>query len=124
MFAGLLHTFTSDAKVQALVLLVVLDLILGCTAALVKGTFRLAFVADFLRNDILGKIVPYFALWAAVHVGGDVNLPGTSFGLLEEGAFGIAAAALTGSLLSSLRDLGLLRGVSSKLAGGERPPAP
>ena len=119
----LLRALAEDDKVLALLVLVALDFVLGVSAAFVSKTFRLAFIADFLRNDVLSKLVPYFALWAASHVGGDIEIPGLDVELIEDGAFGVIALALAGSVLGSLRVLGVLRAPDA-LAGGERPPAP
>lgn len=108
----LIHDFASDGKVLALVALVALDLVLGVSAALAKGTFSWGRLADTLRDDVLGKLVPYFALWAAVHLAGDVEVG--DFGLLEEGAFALAAATLAASVVGSLKELGLAKRVPAK----------
>lgn len=103
----LIKQFAADPKVIILAVLVLLDVILGTIAAVKTHTFSLGRVSDFLRDDVLFKLVPYYALWAAVKVGGDVVVPGLDFGVLESGAFALIAAALVGSLIGSLRELGL-----------------
>lgn len=117
----LLRQFSEDPTVIALSVLVVLDLVLGISAAVKFNTFRLSYVADVLRNDVLGKLVPYFAVWAAVHVGGDVMLG--SFGIVEETTGAIAIAAVSGSVLNSLRDLGLGRTALKDYVAGPDPEA-
>ena len=112
---SLLNQFADDPTVVALGVLVALDLVLGVAAALKAGTFRLSFVADVLRADVLGKLVPYYAVWAAVHVSGDVMLG--DFGVIEETAGALAVAAVGGSVLNSLRDLGLAKSAPDAIAG-------
>ena len=101
----LLRQFSDDPTVLALAALVGLDVVLGVLAALKAKTFRFVIVADFLRADVLGKLLPYFAVWAAVHVSGDVTLG--DFGVIEETAGALAIAAVGASVLNSVRDLGL-----------------
>lgn len=102
----LIRQFADDPTVIALAVLVALDLLLGLVAALKNKTFRLSFIADILRNDVLGKLVPYYAVWAAVHVSGDVTLG--DFGVIEETTGALAIAAVGGSVLNSLKDLNLV----------------
>lgn len=111
----LIRQFADDPTVIALAVLVGLDLVLGVSAALKNNVFRLSYVADVLRNDVLGKVVPYYAVWAAVHVSGDVMLG--DFGVIEETAGALAIAAVGGSVLNSLRDLGLAQSMPDALAG-------
>lgn len=101
----LLNQFTEDPTVIGLSLLVALDVILGVLSALKAGVFKFVIVSDFLRADVLGKLVPYYAIWAAVHVGGDVMLG--DFGVIEETAGALALAAIGASVLNSVRELGL-----------------
>jgi hypothetical protein len=101
----LLRQFTDDPTVVALAILVGLDVVLGVTAALKARTFKFVLIGDFLRADVLGKLLPYYGLWAAVHVGGDVMLG--DFALIEEAAGALAIAAIGASVLNSVRQLGL-----------------
>ena len=102
---NLLNHFTEDPTVIGLGILVVLDVLLGVIVALKNNVFKFVLVSDFLRADVLGKLVPYYAIWAAVHVGGDVSLG--DFGIIEETAGALAIAAIGASVLNSVRDLGL-----------------
>lgn len=117
----LLRQFADDPTVIALAVLVALDLVLGVSAALKFGTFRLSYVADVLRNDVLGKLVPYYAVWAAVHVSGDIMLG--EFGVVEETTGALALAAVAASVLNSLRDLGLGRSALKDQIAGPDPGA-
>lgn len=116
-----LRTFALDDKVHILLILLMLDFILGVTAALRVGTFRLSYVADFMRNDVLFKLLPYFALYAASLVAGgvDIVLPGLDFGFVAGAAFITVTAAFVGSILASLKTLGLLRAAPNEIAGAE-----
>ena len=102
---SLLDQFVNDPTVVALAVLVGLDVLLGVAAALKVGTFKFVIVSDFLRADVLGKLVPYYAVWAAVHVSGDVMLG--DFGVVEEATGALAIAAVGASVLNSLREFGL-----------------
>jgi len=113
--ADLLRQFGDDPTVIALGGLIALDFVLGVSAALKAGTFRLSYVADLLRNDVLGKAVPYFGLWAVVHLTGDITIG--DFGVIEEAAGAAAVLAVSGSVLNSLRDLGLGKSVPDAIAG-------
>jgi hypothetical protein len=117
---ALIRQFTDDPTVRLVAALVALDFILGIAAAFRAGTFRLGWLSDFLRRDVLGKLVPYFAVWAAVRLGGDLELAGV--GAIEE-TVGLAVVASVGaSILNSLRDLGVLNGAPDALAGSDTPP--
>ena len=102
---SLLNQFTEDPTVILLAALVGLDVVLGVLSALVRKTFKFVMVADFLRADVLGKLLPYYAVWAAVHVTGDVMLG--DFGVIEETTGAAAVLALSASILNSLNELRL-----------------
>jgi len=101
----LLNQFTEDPTVILLAALVGLDVVLGILSALVRKVFKFVLVADFLRADVLGKLLPYYAVWAAVHVTGDVMLG--DFGVIEETTGAAAVLALSASILNSLNELRL-----------------
>lgn len=101
----LIQEFANDTTVRLIAALVLLDVILGVSAAVKKKVFQVNYLMDFLRNDVLGKVVPYFAIWAAVRLGGDFKLD--DFGVIEEVVGVGVIAALGASVLNSLRDLGL-----------------
>ncbi len=104
----ILHSFAGDEQVKAVIILIVADLILGIIAAVVNPAqqFHLNYVGNFLRNDVLGKVVPWFALYALGKTSGSAVL-GVDFSTIADGAFVVVAAALVGSLLGSLGDMGL-----------------
>lgn len=119
----LIDAFANDPTVKAVGVLIFLDVVLGVSAALYTRTFRFGWLSDFLRRDVLGKVVPYFAVWAAVRVGGDLEIAG--YGAIEEGVGLFVVAALGSSVLNSLRDLGIGSRMSDVIAGSDhRPPAP
>lgn len=102
---SLLNQFTEDPTVVLLGALVGLDVVLGVLSALVRKTFKFVLIADFLRADVLGKLLPYYAVWAAVHVTGDVTIG--DFGVIEETTGAAAVLALSASILNSLNELRL-----------------
>lgn len=118
---ALIEQFANDPGVRMAAVLVALDFVLGVAAAFKAGLFRIGWISDFLRRDVLSKLVPYFAVWAAVRLGGDVELGGV--GAIEETVNAAMMLALAGSILNSLRDLGALpAGTPDAVAGSDAPP--
>ena len=114
--SGIVNAFTDDPTVRLIGILVLLDFVLGVLAAFYTKTFRLSFVADVFRNDVLGKVLPYYTLWAALHVSGiDWSIGG--FDVIEEAAGATVIVALVGSVLNSLRDFGLAKSASEEING-------
>lgn len=114
-----LHVLFVDGRLEALFLAIALDFVLGTIAAVTSGTFRLSYIADTLRNDVLGKALPFAALYVGWKLAPNSNIL-VSFINLEvivDGAFSVAMLALAGSVLSSVKELGLLRNLTDSLAG-------
>lgn len=120
-FARLLHLFFSDDKVLIALLLLGLDFLFGVIAAVKTGLFKFAYLSDFLKNDVLGKLLPYFILYSGALVAGHAHLliPGFDIGALAGLAYAALVVAFVGSILASLRDLGLNL---PAVFGGEKPP--
>ncbi len=105
-----LHTFASDTKVHVALLLVLADFVLGVGSALKRGSFRLAYVADLLKNDILGKLLPYLGFYILALVAGGIKIlpiPGLDFGFLAGSAYVVLVTAMTASILNSAKELGV-----------------
>lgn len=117
----LVHRFFEDTRTQITLLLIALDVILGVAAAVAKGDFRLSFVGDFARNDLLGKVLPFFGLYGGYVYAknADIVIPGVDLEVIMNGAWAIVSAALVGSLLNSLKDLGLLSALTNTIAGND-----
>jgi len=107
--ASLIHSFVTDEQFKAVAAAIVVDLVLGVAAAVYLHTFRLTYLANFARNDVLGKVFPFFVLHSAAIVAGGTNvvIPGLDVGNLSDATFAIVLAALVGSILKSLADFGL-----------------
>ena len=118
------HAFFNDTRTQIVLLLVALDLVLGVVVSLLKKDFRLSFVADFARNDLLGKVVPFAFLYSGYLYakGADIVIPGVDMQVVMDAAWAVVLAALAGSLLGSLKDLGL--GALPVQIAGDDPAAP
>ena len=118
----LLREFADDPTVRLVAALILIDFVLGVAASVKVGTFRLGWLSDFLRADVLGKVVPYFAVWGAVRVSGDIEIGG--YGAIEEVVGAAVVLALSASALNSLRDLDILPSALSKdeIAGSDVPP--
>jgi hypothetical protein len=114
---GLLIEFFSDAKVKLILVAVAVDFILGVAAAFRLGVFKFSYVAQFLRDDILAKLVPYGVLYAGAWWLGDEDVIGPlDLGDAAGAAFAAFLVALAGSITASLIDLGL------PVPGREEPP--
>jgi len=133
MFSTLLRAFADATSVHIALLLVILDLVLGVLAAFKMGTFRLSYVADTAKTDILYKLFPYFLFFAAAHVAGgqDAVIPGLDVAFIADGIYVLIVGAWVGSILGSLYDLGLRpapenvdRSPAAMLAGGENAAPP
>ena len=115
---SLLDQFVDDPTVIVLAVLVALDVLLGVLAALKAHTFKFVLISDFLRADVLGKLVPYYGVWVAVHVSGaEIELG--DFGVIEETVGALAIAAIGASVLNSLRDLGLAKNAPDAIAADD-----
>lgn len=117
--AALIHSFFNDVRVQVALLLVLLDLALGVLAAVKAGNFRLSYISDVLRADVLFKVLPFFLLYGAYKYasGADLVIPGLDMEVVMNGAWVIVLAAMVGSILNSLRDLGLASKAPDAIAG-------
>lgn len=122
---NLLHAFFEDTRTQIALLLIVLDVILGISAALIDKTqgFRMSYIADFLRTDVLGKVLPFFVLYGGYKyaANADLVIPGVDLEVLMNASWVIVLAALGGSLYKSLKDLGLIPEAAAppQLAGSD-----
>lgn len=116
---ALAHAFFEDTRVQIALLLLVLDFGLGTISGIVAGKFRLSYLADTLKTDVLGKVLPFFLLYAGYLYAGsaDLVIPGFDIEILMNAAWVVLLAALGGSALNSLRDLGLLGSAPDEIAG-------
>lgn len=96
-----------DKQLQLVAVLIAADVIFGVAAALKTNTFSLSYIATFARDDVLGKVVPWFALYSFSKVVAGNVVPGVDFGTLATATFALVTAALVGSLVTSLTDLGV-----------------
>lgn len=102
----IINSFVHDTQLKAVAILIAADLVFGTVAALKTGTFKFQLVSNFLKDDVLGKVLPWVALFAFGKVS-TASVAGIDFGNIADGAFVLATAALVGSLVTSLQDLGL-----------------
>jgi hypothetical protein len=116
-----IHSFVADTKVHIALLLVVVDFVLGISAALKLGTFRLSYIAAFAKTDLLEKLVPYFVIYAAALATNDsIVVGGFTFSTLADAVYALIVAAWVGSILNSLHELGFVA-LPAALAGSEHP---
>lgn len=103
-----LNTFLQDDQLKLVAFLVVADIILGVIAAVTTGTFRLKHISAFLRDDVLEKVVPWFALFCLGKANNAFEIVGSvGFGALADGAFVAVTAALAASILKSINQFKL-----------------
>ena len=104
----ILSSFAHDKQLGLVLFLIAADFVLGVLAAFNLGTFRLTYIANFAHNDLLKKVVPWFAVYALDKASHAANIVGpVDFSQVATAAFVAVVAAMVGSLLSSLNDLGL-----------------
>ena len=125
-FGQLLHSFFSDDKLKAVLVLITVDFALGVIAAFKTKTFRLSFVADLARNDLLYKVVPWFVLYSGALVAGQQTIlfDSITIGTAAGALYVLVVGALGGSIASSLLDLGLGKSLGQTVKGllaGENP---
>lgn len=118
----LIRAFTDDPEIRLVAALILLDFVFGVAAAVKAGTFRVGWLHGFLLEDVLQKLIPYFAVWAAVRLGGDIEIAGV--GAIEEGVGAAVVLALGASVLNSLRDLHLIPVTTPDVIAGSDGPAP
>lgn len=120
-FSAALHAFATDPLLRAVLALIALDLVLGVAAAVKAGAFRLAYLAQFAKDDLLGKVFPWFVIYAAARLGPSVSLLGVDLDAVQKAVFALVVAALAGSLASSLASLGFpaVTGFSKAIAGAD-----
>jgi len=103
----LIKQFGNDPETMAIIALIVVDFLFGVSAAFVSKTQKInvSYLADFLRTDVLGKLVPYGGLWFLFQTSGDIQLGNLE--LLETGVSSAIILALGASVLKSVGDLGV-----------------
>jgi len=115
------YTFAHDTKVHIALFIVIVDILFGVAAAAKSNhNFRFSYLADFARNDILEKLLPYFALYVLALVAGstDIVIPGLDFGVFAGATYVALVVALTASILNSLNELGITTKLSAKMNPG------
>ena len=89
-------TFEIPSGIQWIVYLIVVDVILGIAAAIVKKEFNLGKLAKFMGIPVLGYLFGYVVL---------ANILGASY--LTFAALCLIVLALVGSILNNLGKLGV-----------------
>lgn len=97
---GELTVLFATNYIQWIILLVVVDVILGLAAALVKGKFNPGKVAAFMGKDI----IPYVLGYAVVEL---VVVAWPAYALLAPVVFVLVVVALVSSILGNLAKLGV-----------------
>lgn len=126
-FGGIVNSFAHDGYFQAVLVLIALDVIIGIAASVKTKEFKFSWLAGFAQDDLLGKVFPWFVIYAAAKYAPNVAVLGIDLSAIEKVVFAAVAGALGGSLLASLADLGLKVPAPSmlpKVFAGEREPPP
>ena len=120
---GVVSDFAGDPLLKAVGVLIVLDVALGVVAAGVSKTQRFDFqrLSDFLRNDVVGKVLPWFIVFS-ISKFETQNVLGVDLDLVQKGVFVAVSVALLGSLATSLSDLGFKQLDAIPGIGPERAP--
>ena len=117
-----LQVFWNDGKVEILAILVALDFLLGVVAAIKLGIFRLSYVSDFVRKDVIFKIGGYLLVYAGAVFAGqaDIIIDGLDLGVIAGAVYVVILAAMVGSILNSLREIGLVPGTDPPPVAADR----
>lgn len=113
----ILQSFANDTQVHAAIVLIVADVVFGVLAAIKLHSFTLVRIADTLRDDVLGKIAPWLALFALGKVS-NAEVAGIDFGTAADAAWIGASVAIGASILGSIRELGV--NLPDTLAGSHK----
>lgn len=111
--------FVDDTQLKAVVVLIALDIVVGIIAAVATGKFALSKVAAFLKDDVLGKVLPWFAVFAAAKFAPSVEVLGVDLNQIQTVLWAAVGVALVFSLTASLNDLGLGKNLSKIITTGE-----
>ena len=118
-----INSFAHDGLLQAVLVLIALDVLLGIAASVKNKDFKFSYLAAFGRDDLLGKVVPWFAIYALSQYAPSTAVLGIDLSSIQNVVGAAVVVALSGSLLSSLKDLGLpipAPPVLPNLLGGEK----
>lgn len=88
-------TLIAPPQIRLIVALIVIDVVLGILAALIKKDFRLGKVANFMMKPVLG------------YVFGFIVLANVARAIVAQVVFILIALALIGSILNNLGKMGL-----------------
>lgn len=105
---SLLH----DQQLVAVFGLVGLDILLGVLAAIypkaqTAGKFHFEKLTAFLYDDVLGKVLPWAAIYIFAQMYPSMDVLGVNLGDIATGIFVGVVAALVASLTVTLGDFGL-----------------
>jgi hypothetical protein len=122
-----INSFAHDGYLQAVLVMIALDVLLGVIASVKTGQFKFSWLAGFGKDDLLGKVLPWFLIYTAAKYAPDVAVLGIDLSSMEKVVFALVVAALGGSMLASLKDLGVPLPTPPQIPrafGGEREPPP
>jgi len=88
------------SQVRCIVTLIMVDVVLGIIAALMKGDFRLGKLAKFMVKPVLGYVFGFGILQMVAQA-----LP--SLAMVTQMAYVLVVLALIGSVLNNLAKMGL-----------------
>lgn len=109
------HALSTDTRLWVALALVGVDFVLGVLASFHRGDFSLSRIAKFAETDFAFKLLPWASLFVAA------QFAGGALDTVEKVVYAAIVAAWTGSILSSLAELGIAPG-AAKLTGPETPP--
>ncbi len=102
-----LRSFAADDLLGAALLLIALDFVLGVLDAFKQHNFRLAYVADFARNDVAFKLLPWMSLYVGAKLTNDQSwlVDGLDLGLVAGTFYAGIMLAWVGSIGNSIKGL-------------------
>lgn len=106
-FRALLDSFLTNDQFRTVFILLAADFVFGVAAAVKTRSFVVKRLADIGKDEFLGKVAPWAALWTFGVITQGTSIAGVGFATIATGYFALVTASEVGSLFDSFQDLGL-----------------
>jgi len=104
-FGDTIRAFASDDKTRMIIAAILIDVVLGISAAMRIGTFDAQAVAKFHSSNVLPYVLAYLMLWSLQVFGLGSALPSTMSDAIASVSFGTIVTTLTGSIFNNVNRL-------------------
>lgn len=101
-FGDTIRAFATDDKTRVIIGAILIDVILGVSAAMRIGTFDVTAIAKFHSTNVLPYVLAYLLLWSLQVFGLASALPLTLSDSIASVSFGTIVTTLTGSIVNNV----------------------